>query len=48
MALVELNPKAKPFIFIGAHSDVLGGRVTDISEDGFIYFALTGDPTPAG
>lgn len=42
MTLVELNPKAKPFILIGAHSDVLGGRVTDISEDGFIYFALTG------
>ncbi len=42
MALVEFNPKGSPFVLIGAHSDVLGGRVTDVTDEGFIRFAVTG------
>ncbi len=42
MCLVELAPNSSPFILLGAHSDVLGGRVTDVNKEGFIRFATTG------
>lgn len=42
MALVEFNKNGAPFVLLGAHSDVLGGRVTDITDDGFIRFTTTG------
>lgn|GEM_PF-2800576 len=42
MCLVEINPSGSPFILLGAHSDVLGGRVTEINKEGFIRFVTTG------
>ena len=42
MCLAEFNPSASPFILIAAHSDVLGGRVTEINKEGFIRFITTG------
>lgn len=42
MCLVELNPSSSPFVLLAAHSDVLGGRVTDVNKEGFIRFATTG------
>lgn len=46
MCLVEINPSASRTILIGAHSDVLGGRVTDVSDKGFIHFTTTGSSHP--
>lgn len=42
MCLVELGHSSSPFILLAAHSDVLGGRVTDVNKEGFIRFATTG------
>lgn len=42
MALVEFNPEGRTSVLLGAHSDVLGGRATDVTEDGFVRFAMTG------
>lgn len=42
MATVEFNENSKPLVLVGAHSDVLGGRVTDISENGYVHFNMTG------
>lgn len=39
---VEFNPGGQPFILVGAHSDVLGARITEVTDDGFIHFATTG------